>query len=245
MRRPLILTTCDSNDSGYFLRYAYVRAIENAGGHMTIALPNSEDSIATLMSEVDGLFLTGGDDIHPKHYGETFEPHYNGKVDEPRYDLENKLIGVALERNMPILGICHGMQMINVYFGGSLHQDITHEVPSPLTHDNRGNFDRSYLAHNVTLEEDSTLARIMEKASIMTNSMHHQGIDRLAIPLTAVGKTRDELLEAFEMKDYPYLIGVQWHPEELFDSASKLLFSSFIEACITYRNAQKNGKIVK
>lgn len=227
--KPTILATCDVKEDYYFLRKSYVSAIKSAGGNIIIAPPHTGEMVAKLINNIDGLFLTGGDDVHPRHYGKNIAPHYEGTIDEERYAFEHACITAALARNIPILGVCHGMQVLNVYFGGTLYQDLGHELPGALPH--HGHTPRSHLVHEVTLSSPSLLEKITEHTVLTTNSFHHQGVEILSQKLTATGTTEDGLIESFEEAEHPWLIGVQWHPEELDDAPSKKLFAAFVNAC--------------
>lgn len=229
---PLILATCDTNDRQYYLGRAYARAIEHAGGALALALPSAAPSAAALIEGADGLFLTGGDDIHPRHYGEEIAPYYDGTIDEPRYELERALIAGALAKQIPIFGICLGLQSLNVYFGGTLHQDIRAQLPGALPHTLPAGAPRDTLAHPVAIREETRLAAIVGTGTIRVNSIHHQGIKRLAPNLLAAALAPDGLVEAVENPSYPFLLAVQWHPEELtaINPRWKKLFAAFVDA---------------
>lgn len=229
---PLILATSDSDSERYYLRRAFARAIEEAGGVLAIALPSAAPLATNLIARADGLYLTGGDDIHPSRWGESIAAHYRGTIDTERDALEFALVKAALERKIPIFGICRGMQILNVFFGGSLYQDIAAELPGALSHTRPTNTPRETLVHDVILGENSHIARIIGTTRIATNSSHHQGVRRLAPRLVASAKTSDGLIEAIEDPMYPFLIGVEWHPEELTDTDArwKKLFVAFINA---------------
>jgi putative glutamine amidotransferase len=233
MKRPVILTTCDTDHAKriYFLRQPYLRAIEDAGGNILVVPPHAHDDIAELINIADALFMTGGDDIDAKHFGEETEPHYSGTIDEPRYQLQVKLLPAALKKNIPILGVCHGMQMLNVFFGGTLHQDIAHELSGALQHQYKHiDPNRAAIAHEVSVTSGSKLAAICSRDKLSVNSLHHQGIDRLGDGLVKTASAPDGLIEAVEKPEHRFLIGVQWHPEELNDEPSRALFAAFINA---------------
>lgn len=230
---PLILATCDTaGDGKHYLNGAYVHAIEEAGGALVIVLPSATRLASVLIKQADALFLTGGDDVHPSRWGQKIAPHYRGTIDATRDALEFTLIKAALRRNIPILGICRGLQILNVYFGGTLYQDIAAEFPGALPHTLRKGAPRHTLVHDVVFAKSSRIAAIIGTIRIPTNSIHHQGIEHLAPRLLASGKTGDGLIEAIEDPSHPFLVGVQWHPEALTaaDLRWKRLFGAFISA---------------
>jgi len=229
MQRPLIITTSSTNKENYFLRREFITEIERAGGTPLIIAASEAVSIQDIFPIMNGLYLTGGDDIHPSFYGEEIAPHYNGILDMPRDQLERELILYATEHRIPIFGICRGMQALNVFLGGSLYQDINEEHEGALEH-RPVNTERSALAHSVTTKEGSIIANIMGKESFMVNSIHHQAVRKLGKDLVASAVSPDGIIEAIELPSHPFTIGVEWHPEELKDESSQELFKRFIEA---------------
>ncbi len=236
MHQPIILTTCDTNEERYLIRKAYCTAIEAAGGEILLLPPFQEKTIDTILAHADGLLLTGGDDIHPKHYGEEIAPHYNGEINEERDHYEKVLIEHAVARRVPILGICRGMQALNVFFGGSLYQDITHEIPNSLPHKTECALGRGHIAHEVTVVPESLLARIVRRDTLPVNSLHHQVVKNVGQGLSVNARATDGLIEGIEHTTYPFLLGVEWHPEELRDEPSRDLFAAFTEAARAYRD---------
>lgn len=229
MQRPLIITTSSSNKENYFVRREFITEIERAGGAPLIVAAGEAVSIQDIFPIMDGLYLTGGDDIHPSFYGEEIAPHYNGILDMPRDQLERELILYAIEHNVPIFGICRGMQALNVFLGGSLYQDINEEHEGALEH-RPANTERGALTHPITIKEGSIIANIIGKEGFMVNSIHHQAVKGLGKDLVASAVSPDGIIEAIELPNHPFAIGVEWHPEELKDEPSKELFKRFIEA---------------
>jgi len=190
----------------------YTRAVEAAGA-VPLVIPPSAGALAAaegLLATVDGILLTGGWDIAPTHYGR--DPHPESETTDPQRDLlELALVRGALERGIPVLGICRGMQLINVVTGGTLHQHLPEIVGH---HDHRSHvasIDRN--RHDVRLESRSRVATWEAATVLNAASHHHQGIDDLGTGLTVTGWAPDGLPEAVEMTDHPFLLGVQWHPE--------------------------------
>jgi len=198
-----------------------------------LARPTDED-IEGLIATAGGVFITGGHDIHPTEYGE--EPtELTCNVDQDRDRVELLLLRLAFERRIPILGICRGMQAMNIARGGLLYQDIKTEMQGAIEHQLEYHPDgtlraRDFLAHTVSIEVPSKLFTFTENTELQVNSLHHQGIRKLGEGLRITAKTSDNLPEAVEMDDHPFAVGVQWHPEELRDMATEKLFSAFILA---------------
>jgi len=205
---------------------SYVEAIEGAGG-LAVLLPNAGPAEAErYLDLLDGILLTGGDDPHPRVFGE--EPHPRIElVDERRDGFEIALVRGARERGTPILGLCRGVQMLNIACGGDIYQDIASQTDSKLQHAQRRLDDGPW--HEIEIRGGTRLARILGAGRRRVNSFHHQACRRpgegLEITAVAAG---DGLTEALEDPRHPFLLGVQWHPELAPDE--KKLFEAFVEA---------------
>jgi len=210
----------------------YVEAVTTAGGApVLIPLNLDEGALRAIYEQLDGLLLAGGEDLHPKHYGEAVHEKC-GQSDEARDAVELTLAGWALAEGLPILAICRGIQVLNVATGGTLYQDIASQVPGSLKHDCWPDYARNYLAHQVTVNGDSRLAAIMGQSRVGVNSTHHQAVKDLAPSFRVVSRATDGLIEAIEGHDHPFALGVQWHPEELVEDAPPMrrLFEEFVSA---------------
>lgn len=211
---------------------AYVRAVLAAGGVPVLLLPEltPEESL-DLFCECDALLLTGGEDVDPACYGAECHPKL-GTVDRRRDANELALVADARARDLPILAICRGIQLVNVACGGSLIQDIPSERPSPISHD--PDTPRETAAHAIAIEPGSRLSQIMEATELQTNSFHHQAVDRVGDGLVASATAPDGLIEALESSDpAEWIVAVQWHPEELSirdDAVDRPLFAALISA---------------
>ncbi len=223
----------DENNRLALLRY--VQVIEDAGGvGEPLWLPRAYDAnshgaieaqAARLATQLDGLLVGGGGDLHPAMYGEEELPGIKVKPLPPaRPALEAALLREFLDRSKPILGICYGCQFFNVWRGGSLIQDIPTQWPQPIEHgDSR---------HCVRLLPDSVLHRIVEAEEFEVVSKHHQGIGRLAAGAACSAVSSDRMPEALEFNDAPLFLGVQWHPEWDRESpATRRLFEALMKAC--------------
>jgi putative glutamine amidotransferase len=201
------------DSEAYLLDRSYVDAVQSAGGIALMLPPDAEAEAAPddLLDILDGLILAGGADIDPASYGQPADPQTIGTV-PARDHYEIALARAAIERDMPLLGICRGMQLLNVALGGTLLQHL----PDTLGHgDHRrvsGSFDGA--DHDVTLIEGSLAARAAGEVSHATKSHHHQGVDCLGAGLVVSGVSAlDELAEAIELPGKRFVLGVQWHPE--------------------------------
>jgi putative glutamine amidotransferase len=198
--------------------YSYVTAIQRAGGLVVMIPPDPAlvRSPEEILERIDALVLAGGGDIDPACYGQPRRPETGGVARE-RDELELALAARAIERELPVLGICRGMQLINVALGGTLHQHLPALVGHGEHRRNPGSFDGS--EHEVALEPGSLAARAAGAERPVIKSHHHQGIDRLGEGLRITGRSAlDELPEALEAPEHEYVLGVQWHPEEDEDS---------------------------
>jgi putative glutamine amidotransferase len=213
----------------------YVRALAAAGA-LPWPLPlliEDEATLRAIYDRLDGVFLAGGADVDPGHYDEA-RADGCGEADPPRDRTELLLARWAVAEGKPLFGVCRGCQLINVACGGSLYQDLPSQCASPLRHDHFSKdmvHDRDRRTHHVRVEPGTLLARLLGRAEVEVNSMHHQGVRRLAPGLRATAFAPDGLVEGFEGAS-PFLLGVQWHPEELVetDEASRRLFAGFVEA---------------
>jgi putative glutamine amidotransferase len=195
------------------LAFSYIRAVQRADG-LALMLPPDARLVAEpeqALALIDGLVLAGGADIDPAAYGQQAGPHTIDTVPE-RDAFEIALVRAAIERDLPVLGICRGMQLINVACGGTLIQHL----PDSLGHEEHrrvlGSFDGA--EHDVLLSEGTLAARATGELVHVTRSHHHQGVDRLGAGLLVSGRSRlDELPEAIELPDRRFVLGVQWHPE--------------------------------
>ncbi|HEU4589004.1 MAG TPA: gamma-glutamyl-gamma-aminobutyrate hydrolase family protein [Gemmatimonadales bacterium] len=210
---------------------AYVRAVVGAGGvPLILSQLMAPGDVGLALDACDGLVLTGGEDIDPSYYGEAPSSKL-GAVDRERDRFELALFAAARERGLPVLGICRGIQLINVALGGTLYQDLPSERPGAIDHDPKSA--RTARTHQVRLAPGSRAARVLGVERLVPNSFHHQAIKQLAPGLVATGWTDDGLIEAVESADGPWLLAVQWHPEEMHADATApelKLFGAVVDA---------------
>jgi len=193
----------------------YATAVLDAGGApVLLARTDDKDAIADVMARTDALLLSGGGDMVSLLYGE--EPHPKTTYQDPVRDrMELEAIRIALERGVPILGICRGIQVLNVAMGGTLVQDVGSEVPDAHQHYTHAR--DTVLSHTVDVEEDSLLARVLGMTSTPTNSWHHQAVKEPGKGLRISARARDGVVEAIEADDGRPVLAVQWHPEDCCD----------------------------
>jgi putative glutamine amidotransferase len=211
---------------------SYLRSVLAAGGMPILLSPLiGAARAAAALEGAEALLLTGGEDIDPSWYGQQPSPHL-GRVDRERDLFELALFASARQRELPILGICRGIQLINVALGGTLWQDLATERAGPLEHDSPAA--RNARVHTVDLVPGSRAAEALGTLQLEANSFHHQGVRETAGKLVASGRAADGLVEAVESAPgTPWLLAVQWHPEEMHAEAAARdhgLFRSLISA---------------
>lgn len=208
---------------------SYGIAITAAGGAPVLIPPITDRAaLERIFSALDGMLFPGGLDVHPAHFGEEIHPTVT--VDEPLDGLELQLAQWATEREVTTLGICRGQQLLNVALGGTLIQDLpTHGIEHPQS----AAAVRNELAHTITVQPDSRLAAVFGDTEFSVNSFHHQAINSLGRGLKAVGWSTDGVIEAVESTEHPWLLAVQFHPENLTPAhePSRRLFDAFVTAC--------------
>src|SRR5262249_34145845 len=219
-------------------RYVRVLAAGGALPWLIPLLPDDPSTLRAVYDMLDALFLTGGVDVDPSTYGEE-RLELCDRSDPARGATELALIRWAPADHKPILRVCPGVQVINVACGGSLYQHVTDQPPAAIKHDyfpTPTDYPRDYLAHPVRVDEGTRLRALLGAPQVQVNSMHHQGIKRLAQGLRATAFAPDGLIEGVEMNGGQYLVGVQWHPEELADAHAPMrrLFTDFIEAASSF-----------
>ena len=232
--------------TSWVMNQRYILTLTAAGAvPWMIPLFEVEDDRATLReiySRLDAVFLSGGVDMDPASYGEPRHPLL-GRIDPPRDRSELQLARWAMRDGKPVLGVCRGMQVVNVAAGGTLFQDVEAEYPGAIKHDyfpTQG-FERHFLAHPMKIAKDSLLGRVFEANECLVNSMHHQGVKMLGEGLRACAWAPDGLIEAVETTDGSFVLGVQWHPEMLSDSCTRTrrLFDAFTDAAVGWRGSQR------
>ena len=247
--KPIIGITPDFNagdrkDMGgkeptYFLRARYIQAIEQVGGiPLILPLVSDRPRQRILLSSVDGLLVTGsGSDLAPELYGERQRYKFR-RMSRLRSDLELGITGLAHQAHLPMLGICGGMQSINVALGGTLLQDIPSQLATSVPHQPPGTATKP--AHAVQIESRTLLHRITKRTTIRVNSSHHQSVKKVAPSLITSAVAPDGVIEAIESPSHAFLLGVQWHPEFLFDRdpIQKRLFHALIKAAKSYATAK-------
>ena len=210
--------------------FAYSRAIEKAGG-LPLLLPYIEDAEALddFIATCDGIFLTGGMDIEPSRYGEEKHPKC-GECQPNRDRLEYEVLSRAVAADKPILAICRGHQLVNVYFGGTLYQHLPEQKPSDIPHVQSG--DPFIPSHPILIEDGTPLAELIGKRQMTGNSFHHQAVKTVGEGLSVMAYSPDGLIEGLWRPSATYLRTYQWHPERLvdIDGDSLTLFLDFIAA---------------
>lgn len=227
-----ITTYARDQDDRYSLPGLYVDAVRAAGG-IPILLTPGETAWESLLSRIDGLLLAGGGDIHPDRYGGEEHAEVYG-VDQQRDTFELQMVPWAISNQLPLLGICRGLQVINVALGGTLIEHLPDEIGEEIPHRLPP---RQSVGHEIKLTPGSSLLEIYRQTTFSAASLHHQAIRDVAPPLTITARAPDGTIEALQLAEHPELIAVQWHPEMTAaeDPVQQRLFSAFIEICQQHR----------
>jgi gamma-glutamyl-gamma-aminobutyrate hydrolase PuuD/GrpB-like predicted nucleotidyltransferase (UPF0157 family) len=219
-------------DGGYGVPGPYIDALRRAGARTLIVSPGEANDPEEILEPFDGLVLVGGGDVDPSRYGAAPETEHNYGVEEDRDELEIGLLLAADRMRLPTLAICRGMQVMNVAFGGTLHQHLP-DIPDLLEHGVP--VAGTITTHDVTPTFGSRLSATTKSGPLVCSSHHHQGVDRPGTDLVATGHSRDGLIEAIELRPndpddvhLPWMVGVQWHPEDTAarDPAQQSLFDA-------------------
>lgn len=219
----------------WVMNHRYFTALASVGGApvMVPLMPQDTDTLRAIYETLDGVFLAGGVDVDPSSYDAQREDAC-GRTDLDRDAVELLLAQWARAEGKPLFGVCRGLQIMNVEAGGSLYQDCAENYSGSMKHDYfpTAGYARDYLAHAVQLEPGTRLREIMGSDVVHVNSMHHQGLNRVADGMTVSAVAPDGLIEALEGTGDAFCIGVQWHPEMLVDSdvATRRLFVAFVDA---------------
>lgn len=216
----------DEEKQSLWMLPGYLNGLRQAGClPMILPLTKEPKEIDQMLTMVDGILLTGGQDVSPELYGET--PAGTGEICEMRDAMEGQLLKKAMVLEKSVLGICRGIQFINAALGGSLYQDIPREHPSAVEHHQSPPYDKP--SHEVTLMQGGPLRSLLGQEKLCVNSYHHQAIKRLADGLEVMARSDDNLVEAVWKPDQRFLWAVQWHPEFSFrtDEASRRIFAAF------------------
>lgn len=237
MMKPMIGITpvIEKNSENVNVSTANIKAIEQSGG-VPIILPLTKDDsiIEEIVSKIDGLYLTGGNDIDPTYFGE--EPHPKlGGIHPLRDYFEISIVKKMIEAQKAILGVCRGSQVMNIALGGTMYQDIYSQIDEELLQ-HQQNAPSDHASHFVDIVKDSLLHQIVGVERMKVNSRHHQANWKLGEDLQKSATASDGVLEAIESKESPFVLGLQWHPENLLlagDELSRKIYERFIEACTT------------
>ena len=222
----------DEEKRGLWMRPGYLDVLYDCGA-IPLVLPFNSDAVDVeqILSICDGLIMTGGPDVHPSRYGQKPIPQC-GSIQPFRDELEYLLLDKALSRDMPLLAICRGEQILNVYLGGSLYQDLATELPESINHAMEPPFES--LCHKVSLVKGQPLQELLQVEELPVNSIHHQAIRRVSPDLVPMAHSMDGVVEAVWMPSKRFVWGIQWYPEWIWDidQRHRKIVQRFVEACL-------------
>ena len=233
------ITTYGREDGRYHLPAEYVDAVRRAGG-VAVLLPPGDGQTGEVLDRLDGFVLAGGGDLDPALYGATRHPA-TGAVDAERDAVELALVQAIVDHRLPALAVCRGCQVLNVAFGGTLHQHLPDVVGNRLLHRAPDGDEAEQPRHAVEVEPDSEVAAAMGATRPEPISWHHQAAERVAPALRVVARAADGTVEALELPGHPELLAVQWHPERTAheDPSQQRLFDALVAAARERRRARR------
>ena len=223
-----------------FSYLTYVEALRKAGA-IPVLIPPQPENAAEVVEQLDGILLAGGEDADPALYKEERHPTVTEVMDPRRQSNDVALARAARQRGIPTLGICLGMQVMNVAAGGSLVQDIDSQVDTEIRH---ASVPEDRARHDVLVEQGTQLASILPAVELSVNSSHHQAIRNLAEGLRITAHAPDGVVEGLEDPRHPFYVGVQWHPEDMVgESSAVALFDAFLKAAREYAETKRNAPV--
>jgi putative glutamine amidotransferase len=221
-----------------FAFLTYVESLRKAGA-IPVLIPPQPENAAEIMDELDGILLAGGEDCDPALYNEERHEKCVALMDARRQAGDLSLAKVARERGVPTLGVCLGMQMMNVASGGSLIQDIDSHIDTDIQHASRP---ESRARHDIIIQQGTQLSTMLPAVECNVNSSHHQAIGRVGDGLRVTAHAPDGVVEGVEDPRHPFYIGVQWHPEDMpGEHSASSLFNAFVKAARKYSQDRKSA----
>ena len=219
----------------------YTEAVRRAGA-IPVMIPPQPENAAEIVKGLDGILLAGGADCDPALYHEPRHPSVTETMDQRRQSNDFALARAARESNIPTLGICLGMQMMNVAAGGTLVQDIDTQIGTEIQHES---IPEDRARHDVIVEQGTKLANILPAVELNVNSSHHQAVGRVGEGLKITAHAPDGIVEGLEDPKHPFYVGVQWHPEDMVGEASaEALFGAFLAAAREYAAARNQDAVL-
>ena len=226
-----LIPLVDEEKESYWMLPGYMKAVEEAGG-IPIMLPlcTRKGELEQLMEHIDGILFTGGHDVDPALYQEE-KLEQCGEICSERDEMEKRMFHMGLGKDMPMLGICRGIQFINVMCGGSLYQDLPTQRKSETEHHQTPPYDKPI--HQVCIREKTPLYELLQRKELQVNSYHHQAVKELGEGLEPMAVSEDGLIEAVYLPEKRFVWAVQWHPEFSYkvDASSKKIMEEFVGSC--------------
>lgn len=234
-KRPIIGITpgIDYSENKLYINNGYVEAIRLAGG-LPVLLPLTDDVefLKSIIARFDGIVLSGGSDVDAKYWG---EPNYTygGEISPLRDAMEIFIAREAIASDKPVLGICRGCQVMNIALGGTIYQDIYEEQKDKKIYKHSQHAPKWHPTHEIYIEKDTKVFKIHKEAMIRVNSFHHQAVKDIAPGFVVSARSGDGIIEAIEHINCKFAVGVQWHPEVMWekDSTHLKLFVKFVSCC--------------
>ena len=232
-QKPIIGVSSVANESSTSAPLSYINSVKKAGGiPLVIPLTSDKEELARILEVIDGLVMTGGEDIDPLKWFNEEPVRALGNIAPERDEFDITLIRMAVEKGLPVLAICRGEQAMNVAFGGTLYQDIPSQVEGTFVK-HRQNAPSNYGTHTIDIDKSSNLYTILGSESVVVNSYHHQAVKDIAKGFKITARAKDGVVEAIEKEGDQFVFGVQFHPEGMVsrgDDTFLPLFEAFIKA---------------